>query len=145
ICIDPSVLEGALVNLAVNARDAMPDGGALTVETVVRGSVVTIAVRDSGIGMDRETLARAGEPFFTTKGPDVGTGLGLAMIYGSVEQSGGSITIESAPGVGTEVLLLFPLARAESDVATETTSERAGITGEQPKARATSVLVVEDE
>ncbi|MEO6527272.1 MAG: PAS domain S-box protein, partial [Gemmatimonadaceae bacterium] len=68
ICIDPSVLEGALVNLAVNARDAMPDGGTLTVHTTVRGNVVTISVRDSGTGMDKDTLARAGEPFFTTKG-----------------------------------------------------------------------------
>jgi PAS domain S-box-containing protein len=141
ICIDPSVLEGALVNLAVNARDAMPDGGALTVDTVVRGNVVTIDVRDSGTGMDAETLARAGEPFFTTKGPGVGTGLGLAMIYGSVEQSGGSIRIESAPGAGTSVQLLFPLAASDADLVA---AERAH---EEPAthAHATSVLVVEDE
>jgi hypothetical protein len=141
ICIDPSVLEGALVNLAVNARDAMPDGGALTVDTVVRGNVVTIDVRDSGTGMDAETLARAGEPFFTTKGPGVGTGLGLAMIYGSVEQSGGSIRIESAPGAGTSVQLLFPLAASDADLVA---AERAH---EEPAthALATSVLVVEDE
>jgi signal transduction histidine kinase len=88
----------------------MPSGGTLTVDTVVRGPVVTIAVRDSGTGMDPETLARVGEPFFTTKGAGVGTGLGLAMIYGSVEQSGGSIQIESTPGAGTVVRLIFPLA-----------------------------------
>jgi CheY-like chemotaxis protein/anti-sigma regulatory factor (Ser/Thr protein kinase) len=144
--IDPSVLESALVNLAVNARDAMPEGGTLTVDTMVRGNVVTIAVRDSGVGMDRETLARAGEPFFTTKGAGVGTGLGLAMIYGSVEQSGGSITIESTPGIGTEVLLLFPLAPPEADVGTGEPAppERSGTTGEH-RVRAISVLVVEDE
>ncbi|MDB4882583.1 MAG: domain S-box protein [Gemmatimonadetes bacterium] len=148
IHIDPSVLEGALVNLAVNARDAMPEGGTLTVHTTVRGHVVTISVRDSGTGMDQETLARAGEPFFTTKGPGVGTGLGLAMIYGSVEQSGGSITIESRPGAGTEVQLLFPLAHAEPDV---TLGETAPIDPISPTAderaemRPLSVLVVEDE
>jgi PAS domain S-box-containing protein len=147
--IDPSVLEGALVNLAVNARDAMPNGGTLTVDTMVRGKIVTIAVRDSGTGMDPETLARLGEPFFTTKGAGVGTGLGLAMIYGSVEQSGGSIQIESTPGVGTEVQLLFPLAIAESDAAIAepplSAEYRAPRTVSRRAMRATSVLVVEDE
>jgi PAS domain S-box-containing protein len=148
ICIDPSVLEGALVNLAVNARDAMPEGGTLTVHTTVRGNVVSISVRDSGTGMDKETLARAGEPFFTTKGAGVGTGLGLAMIYGSVEQSGGSITIESKPGAGTEVQLLFPLAPMELDVAPEeheSTQRDAPSNDERTDLRPTSVLVVEDE
>jgi two-component system, cell cycle sensor histidine kinase and response regulator CckA len=148
INIDPSVLEGALVNLAVNARDAMPNGGTLTVDTTVRGSVVTIAVRDSGTGMDPETLARVGEPFFTTKGAGVGTGLGLAMIYGSVEQSGGSIQIDSAPGAGTVVQLLFPLAPDDAEVPSESAAS-----GEFRAARGTvlapvrpiSVLVVEDE
>ena len=150
IFIDPSVLEGALVNLAVNARDAMPEGGTLTVSTTVRGKIVSIAVRDSGSGMDPETLARAGEPFFTTKGPDVGTGLGLAMIYGSVEQSGGSIRIESAPGAGTEVQLLFPLASTDNDVASDTGTHSAvgrvpPLAHEPAPVRETSVLVVEDE
>jgi two-component system, cell cycle sensor histidine kinase and response regulator CckA len=147
IFIDPSVLEGALVNLAVNARDAMPEGGTLTVDTAVRGAVVSIAVRDSGSGMDSETLARAGEPFFTTKGPGVGTGLGLAMIFGSVEQSGGSITIESEPGIGTVVRLLFPLAAAESDPAGDASASDPAQPAvlELPDARPTSVLVVEDE
>jgi len=150
IFIDPSVLEGALVNLALNARDAMPDGGTLTVHTSVSGGVVSIAVRDSGSGMDEETLARAGEPFFTTKGPGVGTGLGLAMVYGSVEQSGGSIRIESKPGVGTEVRLLFPVVTDESLM---TTSEHAALAagriatsaGDASVAQPISVLVVEDE
>jgi two-component system, cell cycle sensor histidine kinase and response regulator CckA len=150
IFIDPSVLEAALVNLAVNARDAMPDGGTLSVDTTVRGNIVTVAVRDSGSGMDPETLARAGEPFFTTKGPGVGTGLGLAMIFGSVEQSGGSVRIESKPGAGTEVQLLFPLASDESDAALITVAEDsadggATSTREPSVARPTSVLVVEDE
>jgi CheY-like chemotaxis protein len=149
INIDPSVLEGALVNLAVNARDAMPSGGTLTVHTAVRGEIVTIAVRDSGTGMDAETLARAGEPFFTTKGAGVGTGLGLAMIYGSVEQSGGSIQIESTPGAGTVVHLLFPIASSDTDAtAPEQTpsGEHAAASGTTTQSvRPVSVLVVEDE
>ncbi|MDF2776443.1 MAG: domain S-box protein, partial [Geminicoccaceae bacterium] len=146
INIDPSVLEGALVNLAVNARDAMPNGGTLTVHTAVRGEMVTIAVRDSGTGMDPETLARVGEPFFTTKGAGVGTGLGLAMIYGSVEQSGGSIQIESTPGAGTVVRLLFPLAGEADATATEhTMPELDAAHGAPPNVRPVSVLVVEDE
>jgi PAS domain S-box-containing protein len=154
IFIDPSVLEGALVNLAVNARDAMPHGGTLTVHSMVRGNVVTVAMRDSGHGMDSETLARAGEPFFTTKGPDVGTGLGLAMIYGSVEQSGGSIRIESAPGMGTEVQLLFPLAPDDAEAHptdsvltahSVSTAVRSPGAPARPTVRPTSVLVVEDE
>jgi two-component system, cell cycle sensor histidine kinase and response regulator CckA len=146
INIDPSVLEGALVNLAVNARDAMPDGGTLTVDIAVRGRVVTISVRDSGMGMDAETLARVGEPFFTTKGAGVGTGLGLAMIYGSVEQSGGSIRIDSTPGAGTVVQLLFPLAPSDGDAAEPTLSGEFRVARTAaPNVRAASVLVVEDE
>ncbi|HKP16419.1 MAG TPA: PAS domain S-box protein, partial [Gemmatimonadaceae bacterium] len=148
INIDPSVLESALVNLAVNARDAMPNGGTLTVDTNVRGDVVTIAVRDSGTGMAPETLARLGEPFFTTKGAGVGTGLGLAMIYGSVEQSGGSIQIESTPGTGTVVHLLFPLASGDVDGAAPEQSLSCEVRddyGERPSVRPVSVLVVEDE
>ncbi|MFL5617294.1 MAG: PAS domain S-box protein [Gemmatimonadaceae bacterium] len=148
IYIDPSVLEGALVNLAVNARDAMPNGGTLTVDTIVRGRIVTIAVRDSGTGMDPETLARVGEPFFTTKGAGVGTGLGLAMIYGSVEQSGGSIRIESIPGAGTVVHLLFPLAPGDADaVGPEHSPEdlHGARAVPQESVRPVSVLVVEDE
>ena len=145
INIDPSVLEGALVNLAVNARDAMPNGGTLTVDTTVHANVVTIAVRDSGTGMDPETLARAGEPFFTTKGAGVGTGLGLAMIYGSVEQSGGSIRIESTPGVGTVVHLLFSLASSEMETIEPTSGEVLAPGELRAPVRAVSVLVVEDE
>ena len=145
INIDPSVLEGALVNLAVNARDAMLDGGTLTVDTTVHANVVTIAVRDSGTGMDPETLARAGEPFFTTKGAGVGTGLGLAMIYGSVEQSGGSIRIESTPGAGTVVHLLFPLASSEVETIEPTSGEIHAHGEARTPVRAVSVLVVEDE
>jgi PAS domain S-box-containing protein len=148
INIDPSVLEGALVNLAVNARDAMPNGGTLTVDTTVRGRVVTIAVRDSGTGMDPETLARLGEPFFTTKGAGVGTGLGLAMIYGSVEQSGGSIRIESTPGAGTAVHLLFPIALDDADgpgAEHSLSCDFPDVHVAAPSVRPVSVLVVEDE
>jgi two-component system, cell cycle sensor histidine kinase and response regulator CckA len=114
----------------------------------VRGRIVAIAVRDSGTGMDPETLARVGEPFFTTKGAGVGTGLGLAMIYGSVEQSGGSIRIESTPGAGTVVQLLFPLASGDADGAAPEHSlsyELRGPHGAVPSVRPVSVLVVEDE
>jgi CheY-like chemotaxis protein len=110
------------VNLATNARDAMPSGGTLTLsaeaETVTAdlphpaglaaGGYVRITVSDTGIGMDQRTLARVTEPFFTTKQPGKGTGLGLAMAKGFVEQSGGSLSIDSAPGQGTRVILWLP-------------------------------------
>jgi PAS domain S-box-containing protein len=125
---DPGQLEQVLVNLAVNARDAMPDGGVLTLRTrcataselpphLARGvlaghDVLLVQVCDSGIGMDAATVARAFEPFFTTKGDGRGTGLGLATVHGIAEQSGGGVWIESAPGVGTTVSVALPVARA---------------------------------
>jgi signal transduction histidine kinase len=119
--IDPTRLEHAILNLAANARDAMPDGGHLAVivgiEPTAMGSgghhlsvceKVSLTVRDSGEGMDEATLARVFEPYFSTKGRGKGTGLGLASVYGTVQDSGGDIRIESSPGAGTTVRINLP-------------------------------------
>ncbi|HLG88076.1 MAG TPA: response regulator [Alphaproteobacteria bacterium] len=145
--IDPTQLEAAILNLAVNARDAMPEGGCLIIET--RDAVwqdpqqggasedcIEIRVSDSGVGMTKEVIARAFEPFFTTKDVGKGTGLGLPQVYGFVKQSGGSVDIESAPGAGTTVTLRLPRLpppSAESEPAQD--FARRGAT----------VLVVDDE
>ncbi|MEA2726588.1 MAG: hypothetical protein QOF70_1063 [Acetobacteraceae bacterium] len=122
--VDPNQLENALVNLAVNARDAMPNGGKLTIETencylddgyvgtlaepVVAGQYVMIAVADSGVGMNKDTVQRAFEPFFTTKDVGKGTGLGLSQVYGFVRQSAGHVRIYSEIGEGTAVKIYLP-------------------------------------
>src|SRR5438067_8576722 len=115
VTADPNQLENAVLNLAVNARDAMPEGGQITIETAnippdnhVSAARVRIAVRDTGHGMPPETLRRALEPFFTTKGEGRGTGLGLAQVHGFVKQSGGALHIDSAPGRGTTVTIHLP-------------------------------------
>jgi PAS domain S-box-containing protein len=125
---DPAQLETVLLNLTVNARDAMPGGGTISIqasnETIVPGSDSTLApgayvrlsVGDTGEGMDEATLARAAEPFYTTKGVGKGTGLGLSMVHGLAEQSGGRMDIRSSPGAGTVVELWLPQARAESEL-----------------------------
>jgi PAS domain S-box-containing protein len=117
--VDVNQMENALLNLAVNARDAMPDGGRLTIAVdnvaigandpdIGPGQYVAITVTDTGEGMDADTLAHAIEPFFTTKEVGRGTGLGLSMVYGFIKQSGGHVRVQSDPGHGTRVLLYLP-------------------------------------
>jgi PAS domain S-box-containing protein len=114
--VDPTQLETALLNLAVNARDAMPDGGTLTIATRTVGGQVAIEVRDTGVGMSPEVRDRVFEPFFTTKDVGKGSGLGLSQVYGFVRQSDGHVEIESAVGEGATVRLLLP---ASSEAAPE--------------------------
>jgi PAS domain S-box-containing protein len=152
---DPNQLENAILNLAVNARDAMPDGGKLTVETanthldrdyaannpgISAGQYVAICVSDSGGGMNADTLARAFEPFFTTKEVGKGTGLGLSMVYGFVKQSGGHLKIYSEEGHGTTVRIYLPrLLGAEAEA-----EDRAE--PEVPEgSREETILVCEDD
>ena len=125
--VDPNQLEAAILNLVLNARDAMPDGGRMRIETVNRvvrsdaadgappGEYVGLIVADTGTGMAPEVLARVFEPFFTTKPLSRGSGLGLSQVHGLIQQSGGDIQIESKPGVGTTVTLLLPRAHARPD------------------------------
>jgi len=122
ILADPAELERALLNMVINARDAMPEGGRLEFSTRVMGAdlpgswrVVAIVVSDSGGGMDAETVEHCFEPFFTTKGLARGTGLGLAAVHAMVTQAGGNITVESAVGSGTTFTLWFPAAEAEPE------------------------------
>jgi nitrogen-specific signal transduction histidine kinase/CheY-like chemotaxis protein len=153
--IDPAQFESALLNLAVNARDAMPEGGGLCIETantaVARpwksgqpalrpGAYVRVSVVDTGEGMPADVAARAFEPFFTTKGVGKGSGLGLSMVYGFLRQSGGSVDIDSAPGRGTAIHLYFPKAHTAEEEAAP--AEARGPC--EPAAPAT-VLVVEDD
>jgi len=117
---DPNQLEMALLNLAVNARDAMPDGGTLTISAaavtmqangigqLAAGQYICLSVADTGIGMDAETAARAIEPFFSTKGIGRGTGLGLLMVYGLASQLGGELVVRSEAGIGTTMELWLP-------------------------------------
>ena len=156
IFADANQLESALLNLAVNARDAMPDGGKLTIETanafldenyvralddVATGQYVLVAVTDTGNGMTAEVLASAFEPFFTTKDVGHGTGLGLSQVYGFVKQSGGHIKIYSELGQGTTVKLYLPRLIAQDGEIVGDAGERA-----LPKAtRSEVILVVEDE
>jgi signal transduction histidine kinase len=106
--IDPGQVTQLLMNLTVNARDAMPDGGQLTIQATEFENGVRLVVEDTGLGMSEETVAKAFDPFFTTKPPGSGTGLGLATVYGIVSQAGGTVTLDSEPGRGTRVTIDLP-------------------------------------
>jgi PAS domain S-box-containing protein len=133
-----SEIRDALTNLIFNAVDAMPEGGTLTVRTGVIGERPSVEVQDTGVGMDEKTRARCLEPFFTTKG-ERGTGLGLAMVYGMVERHGGSIEIESEPGLGTIFRLLFSPYAASPEI------QFASVAPVRKKARPLRILVVDDD
>jgi len=152
---DANQLESAILNLAINARDAMPEGGHLLIETRNRevdaataaahadrsaGDYVCVSVADSGTGMDAETIARAFEPFFTTKPMGQGTGLGLSMIYGFARQSEGYAEIESEAGRGTTVHLCLPRFHGEAD-----DDDDADVSRAAPAETGETVLVIEDE
>jgi signal transduction histidine kinase/CHASE3 domain sensor protein/CheY-like chemotaxis protein len=152
---DPAQLESAVLNLALNARDAMPEGGQLTIELgnrllddqyarahseVTPGDYAMLAVSDTGHGMTADVVAHAFDPFFTTKSDGKGTGLGLAMVFGFVKQSGGHIKIYSEPGEGTTIRLYLPRAAANA----ATAEQRTRLPIALPRGSAT-VLVVEDE
>lgn len=146
---DPSQLSSAIVNLAVNARDAMPDGGRLTLETANReldstgngdaGPYVMVAVADTGHGIPAEIRDRVFEPFFTTKGLGRGTGLGLSMVYGFAKQSGGTVAIESEEGRGTVMRLFLPRSAGEAVARTGPVAAPAPARGHE------TILVVEDD
>ena len=149
VMADPTQLELAVLNLAINSRDAMPDGGTLTFATkpvrivddpeLEDGDYVELCVHDTGVGMPPEVAARAFDPFFTTKEVGKGTGLGLSMVYGVARQSGGTARIDSTPGEGTTIRLYF--RRAEGEVETD----GPAVPSDEPRARTASVLVVDDD
>lgn len=152
--VDPGQIEQVMMNLVVNARDAMPQGGTLTIETanadlddvfpagsgeIQPGHYVMLAVSDTGQGMDQEMQSHIFEPFFTTKGPDKGTGLGLSTVYGIVKQSGGCIYVRSEPGQGSTFKVYFPRTEATAESREEPKPASAELQGSE------TILVVEDE
>ena len=155
VCVDCSMLANVLVNLALNARDAMPEGGELTIATTCQaspwaakegrtrwptGEAVCITVRDTGVGMTEEVRKRAFEPFFTTKKDGLGSGLGLSMVQGFVEQSGGHIEVESEAGHGTSIMLHLP----RIDMTSQSADSEA-VAGSFATGNEKTVLLVEDD
>jgi len=151
---DPNQLETALLNLAVNARDAMPDGGTITISASAErveagggpappGAYVRLSVADTGAGMDAETVSRASEPFFTTKGVGKGTGLGLSMVHGLAAQSGGRLTIDSRPGEGATIALWLPVASEAAGQAPARSGR--GHAAAPGKTRPLRILTVDDD
>jgi CheY-like chemotaxis protein len=151
---DPGQMEQVLMNLVVNARDAIAEGGRITIETLnldvgedpsaerldlLPGSYVALVVSDNGAGMDATTKARIFEPFFTTKGPEKGTGLGLSTVYGIVQQSGGAIQVQSEPGRGTSFQLYFPALEGRAEASSTDDATEALLPGTE------TILVVEDQ
>jgi CheY-like chemotaxis protein len=152
---DPGQLEMALLNLCINARDAMPRGGVISIDlhedqlaagngALEAGRYVVIAVTDQGVGMSPETAARIFEPFFTTKDLGKGTGLGLSMIYGFVRHCGGDVRVRSAQGQGTRMELWLPVAAQQAASGARGTSDLAGV-APASATRRLRVLVVDDE
>jgi CheY-like chemotaxis protein len=153
--VDPNQLENALLNLCINARDAMPDGGKITIETGNRwlddraarerdlppGQYVSMCVSDNGVGMTPDVVARAFDPFFTTKPIGLGTGLGLSMIYGFARQSGGQVRIYSEVGQGTMVCVYLPRHVGEEVLA----DAEPMLQAPTPEHRGEVVLVIDDE
>jgi len=155
VMVDQNQLENALLNLCINARDAMPDGGRLTIETantwldvsggiegaVAPGQYVSLCVADTGIGMSKDTIGRIFEPFFTTKPLGQGTGLGLSMIYGFIRQSNGQVRVYSEPGQGTTMCLYLPRLHGEATDTEPANERRAGL----ETGYGETVLVIDDE
>ncbi|MEX2643909.1 MAG: response regulator [Acetobacterales bacterium] len=158
VSVDPNQLESTILNLAVNARDAMPEGGQLTIETanaylderyvsdfedLEAGQYVLISITDTGVGMSREVIDRVFEPFFTTKEVGHGTGLGLSQVYGLVKQSGGHIKLYSEPGEGTTIKIYLPRLMSDEEPRTTRHADPAETVTAGPDAK--PVLVVEDD
>jgi two-component system CheB/CheR fusion protein len=154
VTVDSGQVESALLNLAVNARDAMPEGGQLTIESrlteidneylarhpdAVAGKYVMLSVTDTGVGMSPEVRERAFEPFYTTKGPGTGSGLGLSMVYGFVRQSGGHVGLYSELGHGTTIRLYLPAQDDGAGVVHATPAQ------ENSPGSGERILVVEDD
>ncbi len=139
VLIDPGQFEQLLINLAVNARDAMPSGGRLSVGVLTEQGGAVLTVRDTGQGMSADVLAQAFEPFFTTKGHGKGTGLGLSTAYGIVQQAGGTISVESGVSNGTSFTIVLPLAEGEVSPVHDEHAEHQAASGSE------TVLVAEDE
>ena len=157
--VDPSQVEAAILNLCLNARDAMPEGGKLTIHTtnvlvepgsrrhaeneLSPGGYVQVCISDTGVGMTPETKARAFDPFFTTKGPSAGSGLGLSQVYGMARQSGGSVAIASTPNEGTRVTLCLPRAMNVAPAEAAPVAELPELPG--PGVQNELILVVDDD